>query len=719
MNEIKNLKKEKLNIKTKEETTKFVNELMSTMTLREKIGQMYQSGHNSTPVTGPVFDSSDTVKNIKAGIVGSVIGINDPYLIYSLQKEAVNNSPHHIPLLFCNDIIHGCNTAFPINLAMSCSFNPSLVEESARCIAKETSHSGINLTFSPMLDIVRDPRWGRVMESNGDDVYLGSVLAASYVKGYQQEFSNPNSIMACAKHFLGYGAALAEREYNSVELSDRTVKNTYLPPFSSAVNEGCAMVMTSFNTLNDVPMTCNKKYLRGVLRDELKFEGVTISDFTSTKELIEHRVAKNERDVAKKSILAGLNHEMISRSYIDYLEDLVFSGEVSESLIDEACFNVLRLKYIYGLFDDPYRNIYYNYNDYLLTQDVLDTSLKMAEESIVLLKNENNILPLNKDSKHVFFSQKFFDKNLIGCWRGKARDEDCMSMFEVASKLGYPLKYVSDEDGYKYSFEEYDTVVLAVGENSDDSGEAKSLTNLELSAKDKEKILHFKDKNVKIILIVFSGRPLVLTDIIGDVSAIIYAWQLGTEAATALLKTIYGQNNPSGKLTMTFPRNIGQIPVFYNSLPTGRPYSKEVDYDFYRSKYLDSSNDPLFKFGFGLSYSKFSYSKLHASTSILDDNSSIEVSVEVTNDSEYFGKEIVQLYIRANCFSVSRPNYELKRFSKISLEPHETKKVVFVMKKTDFAYYNIDMENIAEPSTYKIFVGPNLDSLEDLEITIK
>ena len=719
MEEIKKLKKIVIKEKTEKETEVFVKNLMKKMTLKEKIGQMYQAGHNQTVTTGPEFDSSDTVKNIKEGHVGSVIGINDPYMIYTLQKASVEHSPNKIPLLFCNDIIHGCNTAFPINLAMSCSFSPSLIEKASYYSAYESSHSGINLTFSPMLDLVRDPRWGRVMESNGEDPYLSSVLAKSYIKGYEGNRVSSSSVLSCAKHFLGYGAAVAGREYNSVDLSLRSIKNFYLPPFKAAIDASCSMVMTSFNTLNDVPMTANKYYLRNVLRDNLNFKGVTISDFTSSTELIEHRVAKNDKDVARVCLNAGLDHEMISRSYIDYLEELVEENQVNEELIDEACFRVLRLKYLYGLFDDPYRNIYFNYNDYILTDEIKKASLEVALESSVLLKNKNNILPLNKTSDTLFFGSKFFEKNLLGSWRGKANEKDCLSINEFVLKNKYPNITFSSGDYKDLSLDNISTVVLAVGEESEDSGEAKSRTNISLSKKDKEKILHFKSKNVNIIVVIFSGRPLILTDIINDVDAALYVWQLGTMASEAIIKTLYGESNPSGKLSMTLPRNVGQIPIYYNSLPTGRPYSKEVDYDFYRSKYLDSSNEPLFKFGYGLSYSKFIYSDIKLSKDVLKDNESIKLSVEVKNDSKFSGKEVVELYIRANNFSVSRPNYELKRFKKVFIESNQTKEVSFFLTKADFAYYNIDLEFTSEFGEYTIFVGSNLDSLNSVVITIK
>lgn len=719
MEEIKKLKKIVIKQKSEKEAETFVRDLMKKMTLKEKIGQMYQAGHNSTPTTGPEFDSSDTVKNIKEGFVGSVIGINDPYMIYTLQKASVESSPNSIPLLFCNDIIHGCNTAFPINLAMSCTFSPNLIEKASYYSAYESSHSGINLTFSPMLDLVRDPRWGRVMESNGEDPYLSSVLAKSYIKGYEGNKVSESSVLSCAKHFLGYGAAVAGREYNSVDLSDRSIKNFYLPPFKAAIDASCSMVMTSFNALNDVPMTANKYYLRNVLRDTLGFKGVTISDFTSSTELIEHRVAKNEKDVAKVCLKAGLDHEMISRSYVDYLEELVEDKEVNQELIDEACFRVLRLKYLYGLFDDPYRNIYFNYKDYLLTDEIKKASLDVALESSVLLKNQNDILPLSKEDGTLFFGTKFFENNLLGSWRGKASEKDCLSIKEYASKNNYPNIYVNSEDYKNLSLDNISRVVLAVGEDSEDSGEAKSRTCISLSKKDKEKILHFKGKNVNIIIVIFSGRPLILTDIINDVDAALYVWQLGTMASEAIIKTLYGDSNPSGKLTMTLPRNVGQIPIYYNSLPTGRPYSKEVDYDFYRSKYLDSSNEPLFKFGYGLSYSKFVYSDIKVSKHVLKDNESVTVSVKVKNDSKFSGKEVVELYIRAKSFSVSRPNYELKKFKKVLIDAYETRDVSFELTKNDFAYYNIDLEFTSEFGEYTIFVGSNLDSLSSVDIIIK
>ena len=382
--------------RSKSEINKLVNDLMSKMTLKEKIGQMYQAGYTGTAVTGPQFDSSSTVQNIKDGTVGSIIGLYENTVIYSLQKCAVENSRLGIPLLFCNDIIHGCRTAFPINLALSASWNPQVVRDCASVSAYESSHSGVNLVFSPMLDLVRDPRWGRVMESNGEDPYLSSVLAKAYVEGYQGDLSSYDTVAACAKHYVGYGAALAGREYNTVDFSRRSLFQYYLKPFKAAIDADVKMVMTSFNVFEDVPVTANKYLLRDVLRDKLGFEGVVISDYTSSMEIMNHKIARTEKEVAKKCILAGLDHEMIYTSYVNYLEELVDSGEVDVKLIDEACYRVLYLKYELGLFDNPYKNVYFDFESYWLKDEAKEKALNAALESPVLLKN-NNVLPIKEE----------------------------------------------------------------------------------------------------------------------------------------------------------------------------------------------------------------------------------------------------------------------------------------------------------------------------------
>ena len=476
--------------RSKQEINKLVIDLMAKMTLKEKIGQMYQTGHEGTEVTGPQFDASKTVKNVKDGIVGSIIGLLNNEVIYSLQKTAVEESRLGIPLMFCNDIIHGCKTAFPHNLAMSSAFNPEVVYDCASVSAYESSHSGVNVVFSPMLDIVRDPRWGRVVESNGEDPYLSSVLAKAYVEGYQGDLTSYDKVAACVKHYVGYGATLAGREYNTVDFSRRQLFQYYLKPFEAGIKADVKMVMTSFNVFEDVPVTANKYLLRDVLRDKLGFEGVVISDYTSSMEIMNHKIAKNAKEVAKKCVIAGLDHEMIYTSYIDHLEELVLNKEVDEKLIDEACYRVLYLKYELGLFDNPYKNIYFNQEDYWLTDEAKSKALNAAIESCVLLKNDNNSLPLNDSEKIAFIGPMFKTLEVVGPWGGKADYHDCISLEMALNENGHSYLYAEgskihetnqellDEAISKASLA--DKIVLALGEHQHMSGEANARSNIRI-----------------------------------------------------------------------------------------------------------------------------------------------------------------------------------------------------------------------------------------------
>ena len=723
--EILKIKRTPIPKRTKNEIDKLVNQLMSKMTLKEKIGQMYQGGYNGTEVTGPEFDSSSTVKNIKDGFIGSIIGLNDNEVIYSLQKTSIEESRLGIPLLFCNDIIHGCRTGFPHNLALSSTWNPQMIYNCANVSAYESSHSGVNLVFSPMLDIVRDPRWGRVMESNGEDPYLSSVLAKQYIKGYQGELNSYDNVAACAKHYVGYGAALAGREYNTVDFSRRTLFQYYLKPFEAAIREDVKMVMTSFNVFEDVPVTANKYLLRDVLRDKLKFNGVVISDYTSSEEIINHKVASDSREVAKKCIKAGLDHEMISTSYINYLQELVDSGEVDVKLVDEACYRVLYLKYELGLFDNPYKNIYYNYEDYFLSEDAINKALSAAIEAPVLLKNNNSVLPLSDDENIAFIGPLFATKEVVGAWGGKARVEDCVSLMEGLNKGNHTYSYAKGCDIHSIDDEmlseaiitasKADKIVLALGEHQHMSGEANSRSNICLPDAQLKLLDEISKLNKKIVLLIFTGRPLDLVKVAPKVDSILVAWFLGTTSGIALEKLLYGKENPSGKLTMSFPYTVGQVPVYYNCLNTGRPLGDEFYH--YTSRYSDIPNEPLYPFGFGLSYSNFIYSNLNIEDHLIKKDDIIKVSIDVYNDSNIVGYETVQLYIGAKSFSVSRPNLELKGFKKIKFEANEKKTITFELNGNDLSYYNIDMNDVVENGKYNIYVGSSSKNLLSDEIT--
>lgn len=716
--EMLNISRKPLPKRTKEEINQLVIQLMSRMTLKEKIGQMYQTGHEGTEVTGPQFDASKTVTNIKDGLVGSIIGLYDNDVIYSLQKTAVEESRLGIPLMFCNDIIHGCRTAFPHNLALSSTFNPQMIYNCASVSAYESSHSGINVVFSPMVDLVRDPRWGRVVESNGEDPYLSTVLTKAYIEGYQGDLTSYDKVAACLKHYVGYGAVLAGREYNTVDFSRRSLFQYYLKPFEAGIKADAKMVMTSFNVFEDVPVTANKYLLRDVLREKLGFEGVVISDYTSSMEIMNHKIAKNAKEVAKKCAIAGLDHEMIYTSYIDHLEELVLSNEVDEKLIDEACHRVLYLKYELGLFDNPYKNIYYDFESYWLSDDAKQKALDAALESCVLLKNDNKSLPLNDKEKVAFIGPMVETKELIGAWGGKAKVEDCISLMEALNDSNHEYTYALGSNIHETNqglideaiktASEADKIVLALGEHQHMAGEARARADIRLPKAQIELLKEISKLGKPIVLLISAGRPLDLTEVVDKVDSILYTWFLGTMSGQAIEKLIYGKDNPSGKLTMSFPYTVGQIPVYYNALNTGRPYDGVT---FYSSHYTDIPNEPLYSFGYGLSYSNFEYSNLRIENKLVKKNDVIKVSVDVFNNSSVPGKEVVELYIEAESFSVARPVLELKGFNKVNFDAYEKKTITFNLDSNALSYLNIDMVDSVEEGLYRIYVGPSSNKL--------
>lgn len=717
--EILNISRNPIPKRTKSEIDLLVKNLMSKMTLKEKIGQLYQTGHEGTAVTGPQFDASSTVKNIKEGNVGSIIGLYDNVAIYNLQKTAVEHSRLGIPLLFCNDIIHGCRTGFPHNLALSSAWNEEVVYNCASVSAYESSHSGVNLVFSPMLDLVRDPRWGRVVESNGEDPYLSSVLAKAYIDGYQQnDLTSYDTVAACIKHYVGYGAALAGREYNTVDFSRRSLFQYYLKPFKAAIDADAKMVMTSFNVFEDVPVTANKYLLRDVLRDKLGFEGVVISDYTASMEIINHKIARNAKEVAEKCIKAGLDHEMIYTAYVDHLEELISEGKVDAKLVDEACYRNLYLKYELGLFDNPYKNVYYDFKSYWLSEDALQKALHASVESCVLLQNKNNSLPLNEKEKIAVIGPMAATNQVVGPWRGKAEDSDCISLLKALDDNGHEYVYAKGSDIKDINDEmlaeaimvakQADKIVLALGEHQHMSGEANARGDIRLPEVQLTLLNEISKLGKPVVLLVFAGRPLDLTMVVDKVDSILYSWFLGTMSGLAIEKLIYGKENPSGKTTMSFPYTVGQVPVYYNTLNTGRP-SDGVNY--YSSRYLDLPNEPLFPFGYGLSYSNFEYSNLRIENKNISKDEVIKVSVDIHNNSNIAGKEVVELYIEALSFSVSRPVLELKGFKKIHFEPNESKTITFDLDSNLLSYYNIDMEDVVEDGEYNIFVGTSSKKL--------
>ena len=725
-----NLSYPKLPKRSKEEILVLANNLLKKMTLDEKIGQLFQSAPPSADIQGLEWERDyDVIKLIEKGMVGSILSVSDPQYVYELQKKAVENSRLGIPLFFGVDIIHGCRTIFPINLAMACSFNPELIEESCKVIANESSKLGITMTYSPMVDLVRDPRWGRVMESNGEDPYLNNLLAKSYVRGFQQNnLEGYDTIAACGKHFAAYGAGEGGKEYNSVDMSERHLRQYYLPGYKGCMEENVAAFMTAFNIYDGIPSTANKFLLKDILREEWKYDGFVISDYTSTFEMIDHKYAKDPKDVAKKSILAGMDHEMVSMSYLEHLKKLVENKEVEEKLIDESVLRILTFKYKMGLFDNPYKNIDPNWEKYMLTPENRTMAKKAALESVVLLKN-NKVLPIEVNKNIALIGPLGDSKEVLGAWAGNGINEESVTLYEGLLNKNLNVEYAKGcniNDFDKSKFEEAinlakrsDIILLAMGESQEMSGEAASRAFLNIPGVQQDLVMELKKLNKPIILITFSGRPLELTWYHDNVDGIIQGWFLGTETGNCLADILVGDYNPSGKLAMSFPYSVGQVPIYYNNYNTGRPSLTGKPGDTYRSGYIDIPNYPLYPFGYGLSYTTFRYGEIQVNKSKFIGNESIEIKISIENTGEYTGEETVQLYIGCEYFSVVRPLKELKRIKKIKLDSNEKTIITFTLTKKDLAYYNKDMELKAESSIYNIYIGGNSQEVKKIMIEYK
>jgi beta-glucosidase len=708
---------------------KKVDELLKKMTLEEKIGQMNQY-NGFWDATGPVPEGSNNKKkyeDIKAGRVGSMLNVNDVKSIRNIQKLAVENSRLGIPIIFGLDVIHGLKTASPIPLAEAASWDLEAIEKSARNAAIEASAIGLNWTFAPMVDISRDARWGRVMEGAGEDPYLGSKIAIARVKGFQgDDLAANNTIAACAKHFAGYGFAEAGRDYNTVDIGTSTLYNVVLPPFKAAVDADVRTIMNAFNILNGVPATGSSFLQRDILKNQWGFNGFVISDWASQFEMISHGFAKDLKQVAEIAVNAGSDMDMESHAYIQHLKELVESGKVPISLLDDAVKRILRVKFELGLFDDPYkycseeREKEFEYNE-----QHLKASLDIAKKSIVLLKNEGKLLPLKKEGKKIaIIGELANDKNSpIGNWRAMVKDNSAVSVLEgLNAYKGNKISYAKGVDVFKGAkagwqnleinetnkngFDEAinlaknsDIVIMVLGEHGFQSGEGRSRAKLGLPGLQQELLEEVFKVNQNIVLVVMSGRPLILTWADKNIPAIVEAWQLGSQSGHAIAQVLYGDYNPSGKLPMSFPRSVGQVPIYYNKYNTGRPFSL---HGVYWSHYTDESNDPLYTFGHGLSYTTFSYSNLKVDES---DQKNIKVSVNIKNTGEVKGEEVAQLYIRDRVASVARPIKELKGFEKIELAPGESKTITFNLTDKELGFYNNDGKYMVEPGEFYVMVG--------------
>jgi beta-glucosidase len=715
---------------------KKVDELLKRMTLNEKIGQLNQYS-DFWDFTGPVPKDGDAVKkyqDIKDGLVGAMLNVKGVKNIYKLQKIAVEESRLGIPLLFGFDIIHGYKTISPIPLAEAASWDLQAIQKSAEIAAEEAGAGGINWTFAPMIDITRDARWGRVMEGAGEDPFLGSKIAAARIKGFQGNLSSNKNIIACAKHFAGYGFAEAGKEYNTVDISNETLHNIIFPPFKAAVDSGVRTFMNSFNQLNGIPATGNKFLQRDILKEAWNFQGFIVSDWGSIKELVTHGYAKKNSDAAEIAINAGSDMDMESNAYINYLSDLVHNGKVNETTIDDAVRRVLKIKFELGLFENPYKYCDESYEKRTVGKpEFQEGVLDIAKKSIVLLKNEASLLPLKKSGQKIaVIGALANDKNSsLGNWRLAADDNTAVSVLEGLEKYtGNQLTYAKGADVIvgetrfskevkvnttdKSGFEEAittaktaDVVIMVLGENGYQSGEGRSRTEIGLPGVQQELLEAVYAVNKNIVLVLNNGRPIAFPWAAYYVPAIIEAWQLGTQSGNAIAQVLYGDYNPSGKLPMTFPRNVGQLPLYYNYKSTGRPLQEQDPGVVFWSHYSDEKNTPLYPFGYGLSYSKFEYSNLQLNKTSFSENGNIKVSFTLKNNSEITGKEVVQLYIRDLVGSFTRPVKELKDFQMIELKPFETKIITFIINEKTIEFYTVNSKWEAELGDFKVFIGGN------------
>lgn len=703
-----------------------VDSLMQLMTLQEKIGQTVMYG-GSWDQTGPIVGANNG-KLIREGNMGGMLNAFTVKGTRDLQKVAVEETRLGIPLLFGYDVIHGHRTIFPINLGMAASWDLNLIEESCRIAAEEASAEGLHWTFSPMVDISREPRWGRISEGAGEDVYLGSQIAKAYVRGYQgDDLSKPNTILACAKHYVAYGAPQAGRDYHTVNMDEGELRNVYLPPFKATVDAGIETFMSAFNELNGVPTSGNKFTLRDILRDEWGFQGFVVSDYTSINEMIPHGFAKDEKDAARIGMNAGVDMDMMGGVYKDHLKALVEEGKVSEDYINDTCRRILLAKFKLGLFDDPYR--YIDDEREATTKyrpEFLAKAREIAAASSVLLQNKNQALPLSKEIKKIAFIGPLVkdEYDILGNWAAKGdRKGQAVSVFEGISEYLNPNQILyakgceilkeetSDFEEAITISKQADAIVLVMGEGHHMSGEAASRTNLKIPGIQPQLIKRIREANPnkKIILVLMNGRPINLSSEVNLVDAILEVWFPGTMGGAGTADILFGTYNPSGKLTVTFPRNVGQVPIYYNMKNTGRPIPETNPGEDYKSNYIDSPNTPLFSFGHGLSYTTFDYSDFKLSSETLTRNGTIQASVAVTNTGNRDGHEVVQLYVRDKVGSVTRPIKELKGFQKIFLKKGESKTVSFTISVENLKFYNSEMVYDVEPGEFEIAIAPSSD----------
>lgn len=730
---------------------RFIDQLMKKMTLEEKIGQL------NLPVTGEITTgqakSSDVAKRIRNGEVGGLFNLKGVERIREVQRQAVEESRLGIPLLFGMDVIHGYETIFPIPLGLSCTWDMKAIEESARIAAVEASADGISWTFSPMVDVSRDPRWGRVSEGNGEDPFLGAAIARAMIRGYQgKDMSRNDEIMACVKHFALYGASEAGRDYNTVDMSRQRMFNEYMLPYQAAVEAGVGSVMASFNEVDGVPATGSKWLMTDVLRKQWGFDGFVVTDYTGINEMIDHGMG-DQQTVAALALNAGVDMDMVSDAFSGTLKKSVEEGKVSAAAIDAACRRILEAKYKLGLFDDPYKYCDVNRpKKQIFTKEHRAIARKTASESFVLLKNEG-VLPLSKKGTIAVVGPLANTRsNMPGTWSVAAVLDNAPSLVEgLKEVVGDRAKVVTAKGSNLIGDADYekratmfgrelhrdnrtdrelldealkvaagaDVIVAALGESSEMSGESSSRTNLEMPDVQRALLQELLKTGKPVVLVLFTGRPLVLTWEEEHVPAILNVWFGGSEAAYAISDVLFGDVNPSGKLTATFPQNVGQIPLFYNHKNTGRPLQEGRWFEKFRSNYLDVSNEPLYPFGYGLSYTTFAYSDIHLSSTEMSADGELTATVTVTNTGSRDGAEVVQLYIRDLVGSVTRPVKELKGFEKIFLRAGESRKVSFSITPELLKFYNYDLQFVCEPGDFDVMIGGNSRDVKKARFLLK
>lgn len=716
---------------------KKIDELISRMTLQEKIGQM-----NQLSGTGL---SEDMIGQIKAGKVGSILNELDVKTTNKIQEIAVKESRLGIPIIFARDVIHGFKTIFPIPLGQAATWNPLIAEQGAQVASLEATAAGIRWTFAPMIDVARDPRWGRIAESCGEDPYLTSVMGVAMVKGFQgDDLKNPNSMAACAKHFAGYGATESGKDYNTTWIPEVQLRDVYLPPFKAAADAKVASFMCSFNDINGTPSSENKHLNIDILRDEWKYDGVLVSDWSSIEQMITHGVCADLKDAARNAANAGVDMDMMGYAYINNLEKLVKSGEVSEKQIDTAVRNILRMKFRLGLFDNPYTKVQDKMPYY--SQDALQKAKMAAVEGAILLKNENNLLPLTESTKSVAVIGPLSDSKAdqLGTWCFDAEPEHSVTpLTAIQNEYGSRFKIIA-EKGLTYSRDKNpegilkavaaakkaDVVLLFAGEEAVLSGEARCRADISLPGAQNELITALKKTGKPIVMVVMAGRPLTIGKQVDEVNAVLYAFHGGTMAGPALADLIFGAAVPSGKLPVTLPKMVGQVPIYYAHKMSGRPAKNITLIDDipvgalqtsigFTSYHLDAGDKPLFPFGYGLSYSTFKYSGTRISKNEITENDSLSVECDITNTGKYDAAEVAQLYIRDLVGTLARPVRELKGFEKINLKVGETKTVKFMLKPDQLSYWNADLVKRAEPGDFQVWISPDSQSGNSASFKLK